>query len=208
MIRTRTIAVLVVATGLVTGVAGADERSYWDRYYEKPQYWAVSVWVGPNGRKYAGALVQDYLNLQSRGLVAGLTLDRKLVRLGRDIYLTGEIQVNQTFIDHGDTIFAGMLGIQFDKLFGYERTSFAFFTGPSYDLNPSYYVIGYKKRLYTGILRKKFLNEISVEFASGLPFTANWDWTARLYHRSGVFGLYSEGDDDGLAVGLGLKYHF
>jgi hypothetical protein len=172
-----------------------------------PRSWSVSVWLGPNARKYAGAIVQDGFNLQSRGLIAGLTLDRKLARLFDDVYLGGEIQIDETSLDHADTVFAGTLGLQFENLLGYERTSFAMFTGPSYDLDPAYQVIGYKHRIGCAY-RKKFLNLIAAEFASGLPFSANWDWTIRLYHRSGVFGLYSQGDDDGLAFGLGLKYHF
>ncbi|MDR3526948.1 MAG: hypothetical protein P4L57_06675 [Rhizomicrobium sp.] len=168
--------------------------------------WAVSLYVGPYSQKYFGAVLQDF-NLQSRNVVVGVALDRKLIRLGYDIYVAGELQVTQTFAGHSDTTGAVELGLEFDKLFGYERTSFAVYTGPSYALNPDYYSVGYKHRTYASS-RTKFLNAVSLEFASGLPFSQNWDWTARLYHRSGVFGLYSIGDDDGLAVGLGLKYHF
>jgi hypothetical protein len=195
------------AAMLLASAAVADEISDRDRRSTEPQYWSASVWIGPNARKFVGAIVQDGFNMQSRGLIAGLTLNRKLICLYEDIYVGGEIQINQTFVDHDDTIFSGTLGLQFENLFGFERTSFSVFTGPSYDLNPAYQVIVYDHRVST-TYRKKFLNLVSAEFASGLPFAENWDWTFRLYHRSGVFGLYSEGDDDGLAVGLGLKYHF
>ena len=206
MFRLRTVFAFGLLAALTATEAAADS-SYWDTYYAKPKVWSVSVWTGPNARKWAGAIVQDYFNLQSRGMIAGVALDRKIGRLGRDIYLSGEIQINQTYIDHADTIFNVNLGLQFDNLFGYERTSFAVFTGPSYDLDPARWVITYDHREHRG-LRKKFLNTVTAEFASGLPFTENWDWTVRFYHRSGVFGLYSRGDDDGLSFGLGLKYHF
>lgn len=206
MFRRRIILAALTALAPILPAAAA-EGSYWDRNSRQSQNWSVSLWLGPNARKFVGAIVQDGFNMQSRGLVAGVALNRKLVRLGSDIYIAAEIQVNQTFLDHQDTIFAGMLGLQFDNLFGYERTSFAVYTGPSYDLDPAYEVICYKHQV-SATLRKKFLNEVTAEFSSGLPFTENWDWAARLYHRSGVFGLYSQGDDDGLGVGLGLRYHF
>lgn len=193
---------IITITAAASASAGTVPAHASDR---KP--WSVSVWMGPNARKFVGAIVHDGFNTQSRGLIVGLALNRRLIRLYDDIYVGGEIQIDQTLVDHDDTIFAGMLGLQFENLFGYERTSFSVFTGPSYDLNPSYYVIGYNHQVYN-TLRKKFLNAVSAEFASGLPFTENWDWTMRLYHRSGVFGLYSYGDDDGLALGLGLKYRF
>jgi hypothetical protein len=177
-----------------------------DRYGAEPQYWSVTVYAGPSCTKYFGAVLQDF-NLQSREVILGVALDRKLARLFEDFYLSGEIQANQIVYGHPNTTFALMLGFEADNLLGFERTSFSFHLGPSYALDPPYTSVGYKHRTYPA-WRKKFINAIAMEFASGLPWSENWDWTARLYHRSGVFGLYSDGDDDGLAVGLGLKYHF
>lgn len=168
--------------------------------------WAVSVYLGPAASKYMGAILQD-LNMQSRELMVGVALDRNLLEIWTDFYLAGEIQISQYFLGHPNTVFSTMIGFQAENLFGYERTSFAYYMGPSYALNPPYTVIGYKHRLYRP-LRKKFLNAIAIEFASGLPFTENWDWNLRAYHRSGVFGLYSDGNDDGLTLGIGVKYHF
>ena len=144
--------------------------------------------------------------MQSREMMLGVAVDRKLARLWRDFYLSGEIQVSQYFMGHANTIFSDMIGFEADNLFNYDRTSLSFYIGPSFALDPPYTTIGYKHRTFSST-RKKFLNAIAIEFASGLPFTQNWDWTVRLFHRSGVFGLYSIGDDDGLTVGLGLKYH-
>jgi len=168
--------------------------------------WSVTLYTGPWAPKYFGAALQDF-NLQNREMIAGIALDRKLAYLGYDIYLSGELQATQTYAGHGDTTFAVGLGFECIKILGFERTSFAAYTGPSYGLNPSHISIGYKHRLYPAP-RKKFLNAVTLEFASGLPFSEKWDWAARLYHRSGVFGLYSEGNDDGVGVGLGFKYHF
>lgn len=170
------------------------------------QPWSLSVYIGPNSQKYFGAVLQDF-NLQSREVVAGMALDRKLAYFGYDIYAVGELQVSHTFTGHSNTVFSSGLGIECDKLFGFDRTSLTIVTGPSYALDPPYTSIGYKHRVYPSF-RKKFLNAVGVEFASGLPFAKNWDWTVRMDHRSGAFGLYSIGDDDGLSMALGLKYHF
>lgn len=168
--------------------------------------WAVTVYLGPAASKYVGAILQDF-NMQSRELMVGVALDRNLLEIWTDFYIAGEVQISQYFMGHSNTVFSTMIGFQAEKLLGFERTSFAFYTGPSYALNPPYTVIGYKHRIYRP-WRKKFLNAIAIEFASGLPFTENWDWNLRAYHRSGVFGLYSDGNDDGLSLGLGVKYHF
>jgi hypothetical protein len=186
--------------------ACADELPYWMHDRRERQHWGIGLYVGSASSKYVGAILQDF-NLQSHEYMIGLTLDRKLARLWGDVYLGGELQATQYFNGHANTTFAGMLGFEIDKLFGYPHTSFSFYDGPSYALDPPYVSIGYKHRTYRAT-RKKFLNAIAVEFASGLPYAENWDWTVRFYHRSGVFGLYSIGCDDGLSVGLGLKYHF
>jgi hypothetical protein len=205
MIRLR-IAMGLVAAVLITTAAGAAETPYSNPDYTRPQYWSVAIYVGPASPKYFGAILQDF-NLQSHEYMVGVALDRKLVRLWREFYLSGEVQVTQYFNGHANNTFAAMLGFEIDNLFGYERTSFSFYDGPSYSLDPPFLTIGYKHRTYVSA-RKKFLNAIAIEFASGLPFTRNWDWTARVYHRSGVFGLYSDGCDDGMTIGLGVKYHF
>jgi hypothetical protein len=197
----RIISTAVIAIVAATSGASASNR---DPYAFKP--WAAAVYVGPASQKYVGAILQDF-NLQSKEYMIGVALDRRLLRLWPDFYLSGEIQVTQYFNGHLNTTFAGMLGFEVKNLFGYERTSFSFYDGPSYALDPPYTSIGYKHREHPAT-RKKFLNAIAIEFASGLPFTQSWDWTLRFYHRSGVFGLYSDGCDDGLTVGLGLKYHF
>lgn len=207
MFRLRSCLAVAVLIALTAPNAIADSSdSYWDDYSKKPQYWSVSLWTGPYAPKYFGAVLQDF-NMQSHEMMAGVALDRKLARLWTDLYLSGEIHVSQTYLGHSDTTFAAMLGFEAENLFGYKRTSFSFYLGPSYGLNPGYYSIGYKHRVYPA-WRKKFLNAVSFEFSSGLPFTDNWDWVIRHYHRSGMFGVYSDGDDDGLSFGLGLRYHF
>jgi hypothetical protein len=209
MIRLQTAVLLAFAAILTSETARASGHD-WHEAPPPERHWSLTVTAGPASQKYIGAVMQDF-NLQSTEYMVSVTLDRKLVRLWRDFYLSGEVQLGHYFNGHANTVFSLMLGFEATRLFGFERTSFAFHTGPSYALDPPYWSIGYKHRIYAAS-RRKFLNALDIVFASGLPFTEDWakdwDWVAALYHRSGVFGVYSEGDDDGLTAGLGLRYHF
>jgi hypothetical protein len=171
---------------------------------ERP--WSVTAYIGPASTKYFGAFIQK-LNLEPTSVMFGVALDRKLAYLGADISLAGEIQFTQYFFGHYNTTGALEFGLQFEKLFGFDRTSFSAYTGPSYATDPPYTAIGYHNRL-EGPPRKNFLNAVSLELAFGLPGSERWDAAVRMYHRSGVFGLYSTGNDAGIAFGLGVRYHF
>lgn len=168
--------------------------------------WAVSLYYGPSSTKYFCAFLQDW-NMHPTATMLGLTLDRRIADLGYDISLMAETQVTAYFFGHTNATFALGIGLQFDRLFGFERTSFAIYTGPSYATDPPYTSIGYKNRVWQSA-RDTFLNAVGVEFATAMPDTENWDVTFRIYHRSGMFGVYSNSDDDGLMFGLGAKYHF
>jgi hypothetical protein len=156
--------------------------------------------------KYFGAFIQK-LNLEPNSVMFGVAVNRKLAYLGADIYLAGEVQVTQYFFGHLNTTGAATIGFQFDKLFGFDRTSFSAYMGPSYATDPPYFALGYHNQL-EGPPRKNLLNALSLELAFGLPGSERWDAAIRMYHRSGAFGLYSTGNDAGEAFGLGVRYHF
>lgn len=168
--------------------------------------WSGTLYFGPSSTKYFVAAALS-LKLQPTGGMAGLAVDRKLLYLGSDISLAAEGQVTQYFFGHKNTTFALGLGLQFDKLFGFQHTSLSVYDGPSFATDPPYTSIGYKGRLWPA-WRKKFLNYVSVELAVGLSSKSKWDGVFRFYHRSGVFGIYSDGDDDGLMIGIGLRRRF
>jgi hypothetical protein len=67
--------------------------------------------------------------------MVGVAVDRKLLYLGSDISLAAEGQVTQYFFGHRNTTFALGLGLQFDKLFGFDHTSLSLYTGPSFRAN-------------------------------------------------------------------------
>jgi hypothetical protein len=147
------------------------------------------------------------LNFEPTAVMAGQALNRKLYSLGWDVSLAGEVQATEYFFGHTNQSFASGLGFQAAEPFGISRTELSFYDGPSYDLDPPYTSIGYSNHLWPAG-RKKFLNYFSLEYAVAVTKTSNWDAVFRLYHRSGAFGLYSEGDDAGLAIGLGIRRNF
>lgn len=168
--------------------------------------WSVTVYFGPSTTKYFGAVLQK-LNFEPTGTMIGLAVDRPFLDLGWDVALSGEVQATQYFFGHPNTSFAAGLGFQANAPFGIGGTSFSVYDGPSYDLNPPLTSIGYSNHLWPA-WRKKFLNYFGMEYAVDISSAPDWAGVFRLYHRSGAFGLYSEGDDDGMAVGLGLRYTF
>jgi hypothetical protein len=173
---------------------------------ETNHQWSATLYIGPSTTKYLGAALQK-LNFEPTGVMAGLAVDRPFLDLGWDVALSGEGQATQFFWGHPDTSFALGLGFQASAPFGIKSTKFSFYTGPSYALDPPYTSIGYSNHLYPAA-RRKFLNYIGMEYAVALTSSAGWDAVFRLYHRSGAFGIYSSNDDDGLAVGLGIRHAF
>lgn len=168
--------------------------------------WSSTLYYGPSTTKYFGAVLQKF-NMHPTGTMIGLAVDRRLIDFGWDISLAGEAQLTQYFFGHPDTTAALGVGLQLNDIFGMKRTSFSGYIGPSYATDPPYTSIGYRGQIWPAS-RVKFLNFVGIEFAVGFPGTRHWDGVFRIYHRSGLLGVYSESDDDGLAVGLGIRAHF
>ena len=168
--------------------------------------WSVTVYFGPSTTKFFGAVLQSG-RFEATGAMLGLAGDARLLYLGQGISIGAEAQVTEYWFGHRNTTFAFGLGFQANNPFGFRHTRFSVYDGPSYALDPPLFSIGYKSIIYPAA-RVKFLNYISMEYAVALSDTSNWDGVVRLYHRSGAWGLYSDHDDDGLAVGLGVKYRF
>jgi hypothetical protein len=188
-----------MCAALLAGPAFADDGAPSHR-------WSASLYAGPSTTKYFGAALQN-LNFEPTGVMIGLAADRPFLNLGWEVALSGEVQVTQYLFGHRDTSFAAGLGFQADAPFGISGTILSFYDGPSYALDPPYTSIGYSGHVWPS-WRKKFLNYLSIEYAVALSQDRKWDGVFRVYHRSGAFGLVSEGDDDGLAVGLGIRRNF
>jgi hypothetical protein len=186
---------------MVLASAGAAQASFADK---EPV--SLTVYIGPSTTKFFGAVLQSG-RLQATAAMVGVALDGRLAYLGWDISLGGELQVTQYVFGHRDTTFTGALGFQANEPFGWKRTSMSIYSGPSYATNPPLYGISYDNKPYLAS-RKKLLNYVGFEFAMQLPDSQHWDGVFRFFHRSGAFGLYNKQDDDGLALGLGVRYRF
>ncbi|HEY0302618.1 MAG TPA: hypothetical protein VGC36_14830 [Rhizomicrobium sp.] len=168
--------------------------------------WSVTVYAGPATTKYFGAVFTSG-RLEANSAMLGVAVDGRLLYLGAGIFLAAEAEITQYWFGHHNTTFAFGLGFQVSEPFGLRRTRFSVYDGPSYALDPPYTSIGYHGMVHPS-LRKKMLNYVTLEYAVALSPDSNWDGVVRMYHRSGAWGWYSIGDDDGLSFGLGVKYRF
>ena len=168
--------------------------------------WSATLYVGPSTTKYFGAVLQSF-NLQPTGAMVGVAVDRRLLYLGQGISIAAEGQVTQYFFGHKDTTLAFGLGFQADDVFGLKRTTWSIYAGPSYATDPPYTSIGYRGIVYPAS-RVRFLNFVGIEWAVGFSDESKWQGVFRIYHRSGLMGLYTDSDDDGMALGFGIRRRF
>ncbi len=172
--------------------------------HDKP--WSVTVYFGPSSTKYFGAVFTSG-RLQPSAAMLGIAADRRLLYLGEGISVGSEVEIGQYGFGHSNTVFSAGIGFQASEPFGLAHTRFSVYDGPSYALDPPLTSIGYHGMSYPA-LRRKLLNYVTLEYAVALSSNSRWDGVIRMFHRSGAWGWYSIGDDDGLTFGLGLKYRF
>lgn len=168
--------------------------------------WSVTAYFGPSTTKFFGAVFTSG-RLQPTGVMFGLAADGRLLYLGEGISVAAEGEITQYGFGHPNSTFSFGLGFQINAPFGLDHTRFSVYDGPSYATDPPYTSIGYRNIVYRAS-RDNFENYVTLEVAVALAPDSNWDVVGRLFHRSGAWGLYTDSDDDGLALGLGVKYRF
>ena len=168
--------------------------------------WSVTLYAGPATTKFFGAVFTSG-RLQANAMMVGLAGDGRLLYLGEGISLGGEAEITQYGFGHSNTTFSVGMGFQVNAPFGWDRLRISVYDGPSYAIDPPYTSIGYRGIVYPA-QRKKWENYVTLEIAVGLSSTSNWAVVGRLFHRSGAWGLYTDSDDDGLSLGVGIKYRF
>lgn len=177
-----------------------------DTSFAERDPWSVTVYAGPSTDKYFGAVFTSG-NMHPTSVLFGATINRRLLYLGHDIWLGSEAQIAQYWFGHHDTEFGAGPGLLINEPFGIPRTALSFYDGPSWDTDPADKAVGYGNKVFNA-QRQQFLNYIDIEYAVALSPTGKWDGVFRFFHRSGMFGVYSVGDDAGLAFGLGVRYRF
>lgn len=179
--------------------------------FAAPPAWAGDGRTGWSATLYGGiasnSRASDIVSGQGRidGGLVGFVVDKDLLNLGWDIHLGAEAQVTQYFAGDAYSVGSLGLGLRFDR-FPWNNTSLAIYSGPSYALDPPRvpdYKYGPSYRM------RKFLNYIGIEFAVAIPHhEQHWDVVARIYHRSGVWGVYSINVDEGSVIGVGIRARF
>ncbi len=166
------------------------------RAIEDDDPWSATLYAGPSSNKFLTQIYRDG-QLNPDGDMIGLALDRRLVTLGWGFTLEGEGQVLQSSA-HGlsYTTFALGLGLRFHNFPWSNRvpTSFAIYNGPSYATSPPASGIGFNDQPVT-FAKVKYLHYFALELAVAIPDTDKWDGVLRVFHRSGMFGVYSKADD-------------
>jgi len=174
--------------------------------------WSVTLYGGPVTYTIFTQTLDGKARFNS-GMVA-VALDRRLAYLGWGWNLVGEAQYHQFFARDSRDFLEGSgnysavslgLGVEYHR-FPWERrlpTSLSVFLGPTYAFNPP---LAYPRAAWGS--RKSLENYLGIEIAVTIPEQRNLDAVFRLYHRSGVWGLYTNDVQEASVLGLGLRYRF
>ena len=174
--------------------------------YGRDDPWSASIYVGPWTTKYIGAIVQSF-NDHPTAAMAAASLNRRILDLGWGVWVSSDSYVSQTWFGHHDTSYGVGLGLRIDGPLGFRHSTFSVYDGPSWDTSPPHLVLGYHNKVHHG-QGHRFLNYLGVEEAVALSREGKWDVIFRILHRSGMFGVYSMGDDESTLLGVGLRYRF
>jgi hypothetical protein len=195
--------VMLLFCATLTG-ALADSDKQPAQFGDEP--WSVSIYTGPFTTKYFFAVFSSG-RIQPTAVGTGIALDRRLFHITSDFSIMSEAHVVQHYFGHVSTDLSLGLGFQWNEPFGFPYTSLSGYDGMSYETDPSKTSIGYGGKIYPA-WGPKTLNYMSVEWTAAFTKTSKWDLVFRLFHRSGAFGLVSEGDDGGMTLGIGVRRRF
>jgi hypothetical protein len=162
--------------------------------------WSITLYGGPaTGKIFTDFIAGRYT--WDSGMVA-VAADRRLAYLGWGVNLVGEVQFQQFAFGHTYPSFAVGIGGEFHDFPWREKvpTSLSIFTGPSYSIDPP---LNYPRAQWGS--RKALLNYVGLELAVELPQTKHWDAVFRLYHRSGMWGIYTLDADEVTVIGGGIR---
>jgi len=165
--------------------------------------WAVTLYGAQLSADSLGDTLAGQADYEDAYLVA-LALSKRMVSFGEYVDLELEGQAVKHFGDQDHWEFNGLpvlrwLPFPWD---GYLETSLAIGAGLSYAMEtPPVEEIGVSDT-------PKLLGYLMFELAFQLDRLPAWSLVARLHHRSGANGLFSDRLDASNAVGLGVKFTF
>lgn len=193
--------IAISATATATARAAASEAA--EPFIPDRSPWSITIYGGPWTQRVVSEIIGRGRFDVSGGMI-GAAADARAFELGWGFSVGFDGQVTQTVTGHSYETFALGIGLVFDGFPWRQRlpTTLSIYTGPSYSLNPpiEYYDPSRPQH--------PWLNYVAIELAVALPNTTNWDAVIRIFHRSGVFGVYSINADEGSTVGAGLRYRW
>jgi hypothetical protein len=166
----------------------------------------MTFYAGPSSNKFFTQAFRDG-DFAPNGFMLGLAVDPRLAYLGWGFSIESEAQITQYTFGHNYQTFALGLGLRYDgSVFG-RQLSIASYTGPSYATNPPEIGIGFGD-VPAYFARKHWLNYVGFEIAVSPYQNSRWQGVFRFYHRSGCWGVYSLGADEGSTLALGIRWNF
>lgn len=170
----------------------------------EPTPWSVSLFAG----RGTDNLLQDIIRFRSpefnRFYLVSAAAARRLAALGPYLSLEGELQTARHLEDDGATELNPLIVLRWSLLPWSKLLpgSFAFGNGVSYaSALPRSEDTG-----ETGLSR--LLYSILLEFDVGIPGTERFSVIARVHHRSGVFGIFTERSQGSNYLCAGAKVRF
>ena len=165
--------------------------------------WSLTLYGGPVTDTIFTQVVAGKFKLF--GGMIGVAANRRLAYLGWGWNLAGEAQLQVFSFGNDYAAVALGVGVEYHQ-FPWDRylpTSFSFYIGPSYSMDPP---LAYPRAQWGS--RKALLNYVALELAFALPQSRHWDTAFRIYHRSGAWGLFTLDADEATVVGAGIRYRF
>lgn len=160
--------------------------------------WSATLYAGVSTNRNITDVLDSGFAVHNA--MAGFSLNRRLVNLGGGFSLAAEGQITQYTFGHNYETAALGLGMEFNRFPWRWPTAFSMYTGPSYAINPVT-----TARHFKG---KALLNYLGMELAVAIPKARGWDGVIRIYHRSGMWGVYSLNYDESSMIGIGLRKRF
>lgn len=160
--------------------------------------WSATLYTGVASNRNFTDILEHGFSVQNA--MIGFSLNRKLIDLGGRVSLSAEGQITQYTLGHNYESAALGIGVEFSRFPWRWPTTLSIYTGPSYAINPVTTAKHFKG--------KALLNYLGMELAVGLSKRNNWDGVVRIYHRSGMWGIYSLNYDENSMIGIGIRHRF
>lgn len=177
---------IVLATCLTASGARAGSR------------WSATLYAGVGTDRNITDILDSGFSVQNT--MVGFSLDRRLFNLGGGVAVGAEGQLTQYTLGHNYETASLGIGLEFSRFPWRRRTTLSIYSGPSYAINPVT-----RAKHFKG---KALLNYLGMELAVGLSRNSKWDGVVRVYHRSGMWGIYSLDYDESTVLGIGIRRRF